>query len=127
MKVLTAVFLLIFSSSAFSAITVSWVPGGGVDGSPVNEWLLFCSAASDNYDESSPIIIPEADRSHTFSVPDGVTKCMMRSRSNNNIWNITPLDSANSSEVTFLVSGGVRVDPSPNAPTISINISITVN
>lgn len=116
------VFLALgFISNAKSDITVNWIPGEVVEGTPVDEWLLFCANASQNYDEQNPIIRPEVDRAHTFSVPDGATKCMMRARSNNNIWNITEFDSVDSVEVTFLVVGGVSVDPRPNAPSLVIN------
>ena len=121
MKTLLIIFALFFSGHAWSDITVTWIPGEVVDGTPVDEWLMFCSNAGQNYDEQNPIIIPEVSRSHTFTVPDGATKCMMRSRSNNNIWNIVGLDSVNSDEITFLVAGGVKVDARPNAPSLVIN------
>ncbi len=121
MKIFAIILTLLFASSAWSDITITWIPGEVVEGTPVDEWLLFCANASQNYDEASPVIIPEVDRSHTLALPDGATKCMMRSRSNNNIWDIVALDSVNSEETTFLVDGGVRIDPRPNAPSLVIN------
>ena len=121
MKIFLIIFALFFSGHTWSDITVTWVPGEVVEGTPVDEWLLFCTNSSQNYDEQNPIIIPEIDRAHTFLVPDGATKCMMRSRSNNNIWNVVGLDSENSIEITFLVAGGVKIDPRPNAPSLAIN------
>jgi len=111
--------LLFFVSAVQADITVTWEPGAAVEGTPVDEYLLFCTNVNALY--PAPIIIPATLLTHTLLVPDGATKCMMRSRSNTNIWNITPLDSADSIEVTFLVAGGVRIDPRPNAPSLVVN------
>jgi len=94
-------------------VTITWIPGEVVLGAPVDKWLLFCADVDASY--PPPITIPEVDRQHTFSVPDGLIKCMMRSSTVNN------LDSDDSEEITFLVVGGVKVDPRPNAPSLVIN------
>ena len=119
MKILLIILASLFTTHVWSDITVTWEPGPVVGGTPVDQWLLFCAA--DNAAYPSPIVIPEIQRTHTLTVPDGVNKCMMRSRSNNNVWNIVPLDSENSVEITFLVSGGVRVNPAPKPPSLAIN------
>jgi len=117
--VLPVMVLLLAANNAVADITVTWEPGAVVEGTPVDEWLLFCANASALY--PAPIIIPAALLTYTLLVPDGATKCKMRSRSNNNIWNIPQLDSADSIEVTFLVVSGMRVDPRPNAPSLVVN------
>jgi len=121
MKTLLIIFALFFTGHAWSDVTITWIPGEVVDGTPVDQWLLFCANVNNNYDEQNPVILPEVDRSHTLTLADGATKCMMRSRSNNNIWNQVGLDSVNSEETTFLVAGGVNIDPRPNAPSLAVN------
>lgn len=108
-----------FISSARADVTASWNAGGVVSGVPVDKWLLFCAPVNDPY--PAPIVVDGASiRSLTFTQPDGVSKCKMQSRSTNNVFNQI-LDSVDSPEIIFLVTNGVRVDPSPNAPTLVIN------
>ena len=114
-----ALALALAATPTRAEITVTWLPGEVVEGTPVDEWLLFCANVTALY--PAPIIIPEADRAHTFTVPDGSTKCKMRSRSINHIWGGAALDSDDSIEITFLVAGGVRIDPRPNPPTLAVN------
>ena len=114
---LASLFVL-FASTAQADVTVTWVPGAVVEGTPVDEWLLYCAPQASVY--PAPIIIPSVARTHTLLLPDGINKCKMQSRSINHIWGGAALASEDSVELTFLVAGGIRVEPSPNAPSLVI-------
>lgn len=112
MKKLVLAFLL-FSSTVFADITISWIPGEDVPNTFVDEWEIYCTFVGTPYLEA-PIQIPDPNftiRSHTFIIPDGENICKMRAISgvlSNPSGN--RLSSIDSEENSFFVVGGIKTD-----------------
>ena len=80
MKKLAIAATLLYSSSTFAAATLSWIPGGIVEGATVTEWIIKCGPEANPY--SNPIRLPFLVREYVMNnLPDGNYKCKARAYS----------------------------------------------